>query len=491
MQPSHALRRRSSLIIALFTMISVLTLTWSGSSAGVLLRQLSSDPYTNGSSQHKTEVEPDTFSYGNTVVAAFQVGRFTDGGGSNVGWATSTDNGRTWTNGFLPGVTIYNGGSYQRATDPVVAYDPLRGVWMIVTLPLNDAGSLGQGVLVSRSTDGGLTWANPVAVVQQIGLDKTWISCDTWQSSPYYGNCYTEWDDNFAGNLIHMSTSTDGGLTWGPVLSPSNSPSGLGGVPVSLPNGRVVVPYSGNYATVSAFVSTDGGASWGPSIDVSYVNTGEVGGGLRTPPMPSAEVDASGKVYVVWYDCRFRSGCSSNDIVMSTSTDGLSWSNVIRVPIDPVNSTVDHFIPGIGVDRTTQGSTAHLGITYYYYPNASCTTSTCRLNVGFIGSPDGGDSWGQPVRVAESARLTWLANTTQGPMVGDYISTSFTADGTATTSVAFAHAPTNGVYDEAMYAPLIPWAVTSDQKLTPVRSDEPVYSVKHKQQPVQGFPVSQ
>ncbi len=48
------------------------------------LTQLGSDPYTNPTSQHKTEVEPDTFSVGSTIVAAFQVGRFTDGGASDV-----------------------------------------------------------------------------------------------------------------------------------------------------------------------------------------------------------------------------------------------------------------------------------------------------------------------------------------------------------------------------------------------------------------------
>jgi len=41
--------------------------------------QLSSDLYANKTSQHQTEVEPDTFSYGSTIVTAFQVGRFSDG----------------------------------------------------------------------------------------------------------------------------------------------------------------------------------------------------------------------------------------------------------------------------------------------------------------------------------------------------------------------------------------------------------------------------
>ena len=58
--------------------------------ANVALTQVSADPYTNPTSQHATELEPDTFAYGGTVVAAFQVGRFFNGGSTDIGFATST-----------------------------------------------------------------------------------------------------------------------------------------------------------------------------------------------------------------------------------------------------------------------------------------------------------------------------------------------------------------------------------------------------------------
>ncbi len=69
------------------------------------LTKLSSDPYTNSTSQHATEVEPDTFAFGSTIVTAFQVGRIHGGGASDIGFATSTDAGTTWNSGFLPGIT--------------------------------------------------------------------------------------------------------------------------------------------------------------------------------------------------------------------------------------------------------------------------------------------------------------------------------------------------------------------------------------------------
>ena len=74
------------------------------------MTQVSSDPYTDAQAQHRTEVEPDTFSFGSTIVSAFQVGRVSGGGSSNIGWATSTNGGATWTNGFLPGITTNAGG---------------------------------------------------------------------------------------------------------------------------------------------------------------------------------------------------------------------------------------------------------------------------------------------------------------------------------------------------------------------------------------------
>ena len=282
----------------------------------VVATPISSDPYTNQTSQHRTQLEPDSFGWGNTVVATFQTGRFFDGGSSNIGWATTTNAGRTWTTGMLPATTIFAtpAGPWARISDPAVAYDPLHNVWMISTLAIDNSVS-GAAVLTSRSTDGGLTWQNPVTTSLSSGTfyDKNWITCDTWAGSPHYGNCYQEWDDS----RLTMSTSTDGGLTWGAPKFLGGS--GLGGQPVVQPNGNVIVPYEGG-AGIRSFRSIDGGATWQTSVAVASVSEHGVAGNLRTSPLPSAEVAGDGKVYVAWQDCGFRSGCTSNDIVYSTST---------------------------------------------------------------------------------------------------------------------------------------------------------------------------
>ena len=111
--------------------------------------------------------------------------------------------------------------------------------------------------------------------------------------------------------------------------------------------------------------------------------------------------------------------------------DGLSWTAPTRIPIDPVTSGVDHFIPGIAVDKNTSGTATHLAVAYYYFPVSNCTTSTCDLTVGFVSSLDGGATWTPGRRIARPDEGRLDREHQPGRMVGDYISTSFTGDGKA------------------------------------------------------------
>lgn len=423
-----------------------------GPSGGITLTKVSTDPFTDTDAQHATEVEPDTFANGNTIVSAYQVGRVFGGGASDLGWSTSTDGGSTWQHGFLSGITVNQGGSDAQVSDAAVAYDVKHGEWLIVGLPIDSSGNA-AGITVNRSTDG-VNWGSATHAVgfDGQGYDKQWVVCDDTSTSAFYGNCYIEVDITSSGNAEAMSVSSDGGQTWSALRSPADGPSGLGGQPLVQPNGTVVVPYSANGSAIRSFTSTNGGSSWNSSVQVATVSAHGVAGNLRDGEgLPSAEIDSSGKVYVAWQDCRFRSGCPANDIVYSTSTNGTSWTAVTRVPIDATTSGVDHFIPGLGVDKATSGSTAKLGLYYYFYPNANCSASTCQLEVGYISSANGGSSWSAAQTIAGPFSLSQIANTSQGSMVGDYISCSV-LNGNAYALFAVGKAPTNGqAFDEAMY----------------------------------------
>jgi hypothetical protein len=425
--------------------------------ANVTVLQISSDAYANTDSQHATEVEPDTFAAGSTVVSAVQVGRVFGGGSSNIGFATSKDSGATFTNGYLPGSTVNasSAGIYAAASDPSVAYDASHKVWLISWLGLSPNGSSAVDVLVSRSTDGGFTWGDPVVVTANGHFnDKNWTVCDSTASSPFYGNCYTEYDDNSKGDLIHMSTSSDGGASWGTAETTAGRAHGIGGQPLVQPGGNVIVPIEGfahRAGVIMSFGSSDGGASWGHPTRIAAISFHTPAGGIRAGVLPSAEIDGSGRVYVTWADCRFESGCTANDLVLSSSADGTTWSAVTRIPLDAVGSGVDHFIPGLAVAPATSGVGAHLLVTYYSFENANCTVSTCQLDVGYASSVNGGDSWSASTQLAGPMSLSWIAATSQGPMVGDYISTSFVSSGKASAAFVVANAPSGGKFDEATY----------------------------------------
>ena len=457
---------RGSRTLALTTLMALSLVFALRASAQSPLVRISVDNLTNTDSDHKTEVEPDTFAWGSTIVSAFHVARRPGSigwGSGDVGFSTSIDGGKTWHFGDLPGLTVnYKNGTFGAAADPSVAYDAKHGQWLISTLPLvglsSSSGKIGD-VAVSRSTDG-THWGNPIMIDSTALDDKNWSVCDNTPTSAFYGNCYTEWDQAFGSGDVLMSVSSDGGQTWGPGLASSDHAGGLGGEPLVQPNGTVIVPFAGG--GVDVFSSTNGGVSWGKSQQIAIVNSHFVAAGLRNPNLPSAGIDGAGNVYVVWSDCRFRSKCAENDIVMSTSADGKTWSAVTRIPIDPTTSAVDHFIPGIGVDPTTSGANAHLTIVYYYYPKANCTTSTCQLDVGFTTSIDGGATWTGGKKIAGPMNLSWLPNSDNGPMVADYISVSY-ANGSPFGVFAVAQAPTGTTLNEAMYTTKSPLPLLYDE----------------------------
>jgi hypothetical protein len=411
-------------------------------SCEIVAREISKDPYANAQSQHASEVEPDTASWGSTVVAVFQVGRIADGGAANIGWATSRNGGRTWSHGFLPGLTPSSrpAGSWPRATDPSIAYDAQHGVWLVASLTFGGSDS---ALLISRSTDG-LHWSQPVLATQRSGfaLDKQWIACDTWSSSPFRGHCYLSYDD-LESDEIETQFSADGGLSWGPPAhapgfpgrASINGPAAPGVQPVARPDGSVLIPYFDN-TQVSVLRSLDGGLTWLPPTPVAPASHLPVSG-LRVAPLPSAEAGPDGAVYVAWSDCAPSASCSSNRLLVTRSADGVTWSAPARVP----TGTADVELPGIAADPAVA---RRVGLAYYRVRNNS-------LDVFFTWSRNGGSTWRAPQRLSSrSTPFGWLASA-GGAMVGDYISTSF-AGGKAVPVFALGFKPRSGRLHESMFA---------------------------------------
>jgi hypothetical protein len=429
-------------------------------------QQISVDPFTNESGQHETAVEPDSFAFGETVVAAFQLGRIPTAGASGIGWGTSHDGGRTWSSGVLPSLTV-NGvpaGRYTRATDPAVAYDSAHGVWLISTLALRDGpggttDELLSALFVSRSPDG-ISWSPPIvtsAEQDHFAHDKNWIVCDNGTRSRFKGRCYVAWTAVIVNlQVLAVASSSDGGLSWGkPTVV--TSISGSGWQPLVRPDGTLVIVFNTSRA-VEATRSTDGGESFSSPVVVGSLQDSPTPG-LRAPSLPSAELDATGRMTVTWADCRFRSGCGTqaapNDVVIASSPDGRRWTRVRRVPTGPELTGLPHFVAGLGVDPSTRGTRTRMGVTFYVLMPRGCKGG-CSLAPLFVSSSDSGQGWTAPEQLAPEQPLESYPRAGTLRFVGDYISTSFVSGGAAVPVFAAAARPFEGTYHQGVFAITIP-----------------------------------
>jgi hypothetical protein len=386
-------------------------------------RRVGVDATVVPAAQHSTVVEPDSFSFGSTVVAAYQVGRFSGGGAGATGWASSRDGGRTWRSGRLPGVG--------HASDPSVAYDSRHGAWLVATLGITDGPT---SIDVSRSSDA-VRWSAPVhALVSPVeAYDKEWVVCDNGSQSPRRGTCYVAYTD-IRLNRIALSGSVDGGLTWS---APRYTPAGdvVGAQPAVLPDGTVVVVWLDG-DTLRSARSFDGGGSLEPPVVAGRVSFAGVQG-LRAPPLHSIEVDRGGRLLLAWPDCRFRPDCGGNDVVVSSSNDGLNWTEPARVTAGGAS----YLIPGIAADPASD----RLAVV------AVVASASGRLGASLVLSPDG-VRWSAPRRLdARPMSLAWLARAGRSAFLGDYLSASWVR-GRAFGFVPFALAPRSGALRQSLYA---------------------------------------
>ncbi|HEY6030470.1 MAG TPA: sialidase family protein [Gaiellaceae bacterium] len=284
----------------------------------------------------------------------------------------STDGGKSWSGGYLPGfdtIGRLSGG------DPSLDYGPRRcanGVFSYVCGTTIYYASLadpfgdkvgGEQVTVSRSHDDGATWANPVEATSTDNKsafdDHEWLAVDNQPGDPYFGRVHVFWAVfcfSCAGNgnvKLYSAYSNDEGRTWSTAvqLSAGNNNAAQG----FRETGQLAVSSSG---AVEAFwtenadskgkypglqvvaTSTDGGDTFAAPVTIAGVTDYPLSGTPfdavdlfnRVPGM-SARVDcyphpaadpASSKVYVVW--CDFTGGVGV--VKAAVSADGTSWTSL-------------------------------------------------------------------------------------------------------------------------------------------------------------------
>jgi len=343
-----------------------------------------------------------------------------------IGTYYSLDGGRTWhDDGLLPGF-----GNYSIVSDVSLAFSASGTAYVSV---LAEAGKT-SGIFVSRSTDGGKTWSQPVTVfldtTGRTFSDKPWIAVDRTNRATA-GNVYVAWNldgpsqkDADAGNegaampeaIAHpeqtvpqptglvIARSTDGGRTFSPpqVLEPFTADEfPLGAIPAVGPKGQVYVVWciigSNGRANGQNFVMSGNG---GKSFTVPRTITSVDGlpdhlpnSTFRNLSMPSFAVSPrDGSMIVTWSDMRR----GNADIYETSSTDGgRTWSAPIRVNHDSPLDGKDQFQPEVAV--------APNGTYYISWFDRRWDPNNRLVDVAIARSTDDGTIFGPNIRVTNTS----------------------------------------------------------------------------------------
>ena len=107
------------------------------------------------------------------IVAVWQQDRWSTGGARGSVAGVSYDGGDTWEIVPIPGGSDCTGGTFQRASDPWVSFDPdgvLHQMSLVINLdpPAHEPGGFGlNGMMTSHSLDGGKNWSPPHPVARR------------------------------------------------------------------------------------------------------------------------------------------------------------------------------------------------------------------------------------------------------------------------------------------------------------------------------------
>lgn len=200
-------------------------------------------PDSNSQGQPETQAEPYLAidpANETRLLAGYQEGRFTDGGARALTYAWSRNGGRTWTEALVPGLTRASGGAFEKASDPWVAFGP-GGRAYYCSLLFNETGPE-NGIYVSTSKNGGRSWGPPVAVHTGDADnfdDKQAIVVDNDPDSPYYGRIYVGWDTVSNRQILRISWSGDGGASFSPAVDVEGTGVNVGVIPMVGPGGVV------------------------------------------------------------------------------------------------------------------------------------------------------------------------------------------------------------------------------------------------------------
>jgi hypothetical protein len=357
------------------------------------------------------------------LVATFQEGRYVDGGAVDCGYSVTQDGGLSWTRALIPGLTMVVGGPYYRATDPVAGFD-LQGNIYLNTLVALDSAFNTAAIVISRSTNNGVTFDPPIEVTRSttsaLELDKNWMAINNFSNTATAGRIvvtYTEFTPT--ANPIASSYSTNSGRTWStPILFTAPNAQCQGSQPVFLPSGKLAVvywdfaPLDPTYQYIEVVTSTNGGASYTFSNLVAKV-LGYSPPQVRSGDfLPSACGNSTNDSLYVVYQALYQ-GQPRVLFTMSTNA-GVTWTTPVPASDNVSNTPV--FNPAISASPDGQTLVAS------FYDERMNPGNSNLVDLFLAQSLDGGVSWQPNLRLTTTSSDVRLAPlTSSGYMLGDYL----------------------------------------------------------------------
>ena len=343
------------------------------------------DPSEQGTLAPSQEVEPsiavdptDPMHF----VAAWQQDRWSNGASNGLGAGASFDGGLTWID-TLPhfsrceGGDDSNGGGYQRATDPWVSIGPDGAVYLL-GLSLDNTTSR-NAMLAVRSTDGGRTWSDPVALIADddadVFNDKNSITADPTIA----GRAYATWDRLTGVSMPNKPIGTGPAMlaiyhdgAWDPakpIYDPGMDAQTIGNVIAVTPDGTLIdvldtITMASTMTPMSeidVIRSTDHGVTWSAPIKIAAdveLGVQDPGNGvyIRSGGLPSIATDPhSNAVYVV---AELQFGAVDGAAFWASSDGGSTWS-AQPTNVEPVPG-VAAFTPMVAV-----GDDGAVSVSYY------------------------------------------------------------------------------------------------------------------------------
>jgi hypothetical protein len=352
------------------------------------------------------------------------VGVWLQGGKANaygIVAGVSNDGGKRWTRVRLP-IADCGAGVHTVATDATVSFGA-DGIAYVTAVRESPSGPPFEGV-ITRSTDGGLHWSDPVVFDGGAGRAPEGPQVVADPRSP--GRAYLVWYENpsilgLAGSVVEAVVDwSPAGAVVGPVhvVHPSSieAPAGLPNLRV-LPDGSLLVTYleteiAGRDVERSTR-SVDGGITWSSPVTIASVSprfatdpNGDnaqlglddlpaglaMGDDIGSYPAPSLDVGPDGVASVAFQDITSPDGRTFHSTIWLARASAVSgWSQWTLSVVKEEDTQA--FLPTVAVGRD-----GTIGVTYYDLrddgPEAGLLT-----DYWFAQSVDGGATW-QEVRVA-------------------------------------------------------------------------------------------